>query len=1045
MPSPDIATARVNGAFWAPNDVPSHSWTSQQSRVNGGYRETTGEASCSAHSVADMDNMDGGYDSGSLTPRQREKSAVRLTKPRAATVTAPLKQPPDLDGKGGTAAEANWYHEISEEFTDMCAVMVDALQQFCPSQILEPAKEQFAASSVSVPAPTLSALHCALKNISFIAQNLTTFTSRNLKGIGDARETFDIGDLLQGVGDMLAGLAVKRKVELVIYHGDDNLHEQGQQAVKAVDFHPIYVRGNERCLTYALAHIVRQVLMIAQPGDSIELGLFMFPQHRPDLEELQADSGFDERPQVFGLPARCIIDIAHKFTGRDTRHAPNLETTLLQRLLSNADAELTMDSLFRPQCAVGRACELSFTLETSQPPIAESSPSIIHGVAEQPLMSHEPTFEQLADFGHELKDKKFSVTVYTKELSTEPLLASLSSWGVDLAVVGNGESANAFLPEKPSKGGRPFVFIDDDVEILKSQIQATNPVPTKRPAIHRVQSSSTHVTARQNSNSHAMITIVYFTSLDNFRLIREVVRAAAPFAIYPEVVVVPKPVGPRRLLTILYMALNKPRVDPSLSPSATSPSAPVINVPNGGLLTPSSSGEIPKPGSPRPIGPRSNSSRSVGSSTKENLPATPVSPATEYFPAKFTDNNPLTGIRIQDSEGAVQGIYFNPKGKSDPSSPTGVVNIPLADTFASMQELTRFLPVEPEQTPVESPLERIYHSRRTSTPQGSTAAPRLGPEHNVVPPIKVLVVDDNRINREICGKALRKIGVASDLAVNGQDALNKWRTGEFHMILMDIQMPVMGGLEATKQIRHEEKMMALAGLPHGTPVAEGSTPGFTPPVRTPSESGSTPYPSSVVIVALTASRDEEDRVQALAAGCNDFLTKPVSTVWLHNKVTEWGSIKALQQWAPTDLPENIRESQVQRAKRVASGLVPPTERRTPSPGQGKRIEPPPQPDVTSPPLSAPSSGAASSSSWAEPSPMTFSGNLGVPTPVTAGFSPRGGQASYGQSLNGGRLSPYVMGFATHERRHLVIDGKTSRQSGITSEANRRLRGFDSCR
>ncbi len=480
--------------------------------------------------------------------------------------------------------------------------------------------------------------------------------------------------------------------------------------------------------------------MIAQPGDSIELGLFMFPQHRPDLEELQAESGFDERPQVFGLPARCIIDIAHKFTGRDTRHAPNLETTLLQRLLGTADAELTMDSLFRPQCAAGRACELSFTLETSQPPVAEASPSFVHGIGDQPLMSHEPTFEQLADFGHELKDKKFSVTVYTKELSTEPLLASLSSWGVDLAVVGNGESAHEYLPEKPSKGGRPFVFIDDDIEILKSQIQATN-VPTKRPAIHRVQSSSSHVTPRQNSNSHPMITIVYFTSLDNFKLIREVVRAAVPFSMYPEVVVVPKPIGPRRLLTILYMALNRPRVDPSFSPIATSPSAPAPNVPNGALLTPSVSGDISKPGSPRPIGPRSNSGRSVGSSTKENLPVTPASPATEYFPAKFTDNNPLTGIRIQDSDGAVQGIYFNPKGKSTPSSPAGVVGIPLADTFASMQALASFLPVESDPVPLESPLERIYHSRRTSTPQGSTAAPRLGPEHNVVPPIKVLVVD----------------------------------------------------------------------------------------------------------------------------------------------------------------------------------------------------------------------------------------------------------------------------------------------------------------
>ncbi|KAJ6072271.1 hypothetical protein N7467_010356 [Penicillium canescens] len=171
-----------------------------------------------------------------------------------------------------------------------------------------------------------------------------------------------------------------------------------------------------------------------------------------------------------------------------------------------------------------------------------------------------------------------------------------------------------------------------------------------------------------------------------------------------------------------------------------------------------------------------------------------------------------------------------------------------------------------------------------------------------VPPINVLIVEDNIINQKLLEAFMKRLKVRWKCAANGEEAVRKWRQGGFHLVLMDIQLPVMNGLDATKEIRRLERLNGIGVFPK---TASGRSsvsstalldrrPGLQ---RTLSEGDTLPdlslFRSPVIIVALTASSLQSDRHEALAAGCNDFLTKPVGFPWLEQKVTEWGCMQAL--------------------------------------------------------------------------------------------------------------------------------------------------------
>ncbi len=129
--------------------------------------------------------------------------------------------------------------------------------------------------------------------------------------------------------------------------------------------------------------------------------------------------------------------------------------------------------------------------------------------------------------------------------------------------------------------------------------------------------------------------------------------------------------------------------------------------------------------------------------------------------------------------------------------------------------------------------------------------------------VRLLLVEDNDINREFAGELLRSEGIEVVEAVNGLQAVNMVRQGHFDIVLMDIQMPVMDGLEAARQIR------ALAG-------AQANGRRF----------------ADLPIIAMTALAMAHDAEQSHAAGMNDHVTKPIAPDRLLATLARWVKVGA---------------------------------------------------------------------------------------------------------------------------------------------------------
>ncbi|KAG7892215.1 hypothetical protein KL935_003783 [Ogataea polymorpha] len=153
--------------------------------------------------------------------------------------------------------------------------------------------------------------------------------------------------------------------------------------------------------------------------------------------------------------------------------------------------------------------------------------------------------------------------------------------------------------------------------------------------------------------------------------------------------------------------------------------------------------------------------------------------------------------------------------------------------------------------------------------------------------INVLVVEDNLVNQKILARHLKSCNVQFKIASNGEEGLQLWKEGGFHLCFMDIQLPVISGIQVTEEIRRLERLNRIGNF------ANLSLPTEQEELKPADQLDHELFRSPIIIVALTASTSAADKQQALAAGCNDYLTKPVQLKWLRNKLTEWGCMQAL--------------------------------------------------------------------------------------------------------------------------------------------------------